>query len=275
MNEKNYVLVEENEEKTITTIKLNRLEKKNAINWDVLNGLNKAIEEAEQSKTRVIIITGATDFFSSGIDLNQLAGQDTASSEKSADLSSPAHFRYYLNTKFHPIIVKIGKVEKPFIARIEGFCFGLGFELALACDFRFCLEDARFSMPEVKIGIIPDVSGTTRLTRLCGISHAKDIALTGRIFDGKEAYRMGAVNGIVKNRGDLDNIIKKYTDELIDSAPLAVGLGKKLIDDIYGQNFEFGLEMEGLVNSQLLQSKDFRTGAIARLQKQKPNWKGK
>ena len=210
MSEKNYVLVEENEDQTITTIKLNRLEKKNAINWDVLNGLEKAIEDVEQSKTRVVIITGATDFFSSGIDLNLLAGQDVSSSERPRDTSTPAHFRYYLNTKFHPIVVKIGKVEKPFIARIEGFCLGLGFELALACDFRFSLENAFFSMPEVKVGIIPDVSGTTRLTRLCGISHAKDIALTGRTFNGIEAYRMGAVNGIAKDREELDILIKHY-----------------------------------------------------------------
>ena len=93
MSEKNFVLVEENEDQTITTIKLNRLEKKNAINWDVLNGLEKAIEDAEQSKTRAIILTGATDFFSSGIDLNLLAGQDTSSSERGGDTSSPAHFR--------------------------------------------------------------------------------------------------------------------------------------------------------------------------------------
>lgn len=254
---------------------MNRLDKKNALNWDVLNALERAIEEAEQSKTRVIILTGATDFFSSGIDLNLLAGQNPTSREKAIDTSTPSHFRYYLNTKFHPIVVKMGKVEKPFIARIEGFCFGLGFELALACDFRFSLEDAKFSMPEVKVGIIPDVSGTTRLTRLCGISHAKDIALTGRTFNGNEAYRMGVVNGIAKNREELDLLVKKYSDELIDSAPLAVGLGKKLIDDIYGKNLEFGLEMEGLINSQLLQTNDFRTGALARLQKQKPKWKGK
>ena len=254
---------------------MNRLEKRNAINWDILYGLEKAIEEVEQSKTRVIIITGATDFFSSGIDLNILTGQDPTSKERGPDLASPHHFRYYLNTKLHPVLIKIGKIEKPFIARIEGFCFGLGFELALACDFRFALENAKFSMPEVKVGIIPDCSGSTRLARICGIANAKDIALTGRIFDGFEAYRMGAVNAIAKTREDLDLLVKKYTDELIDSAPLAVGLGKKLIDDIYGQNFEFGLELEGLVNSQLLQSKDFMRGAMARLQKQKPKWKGK
>ena len=275
MSEKKVVLIEENEEQTITTIKLNRLEKRNALNWEVLNALEEAIEEAERSKTRIIIITGATDYFSAGIDLNTLAGQDSSGGERNPDLNTPPHFRYSLNTRCHPLVVKIGKIEKPFIARIEGFCLGLGFELALACDFRFCLEKATFSMPEVKVGIIPDVSGTTRLTRLCGISHAKDIALTGRTFDGVEAYRMGVVNGIAKNRETLDALVKNYTDELIESAPLAVGMGKRLIDSIYGQHLEYGLELEGLVNSQLLTSKDFMTGVMARIQKQKPKWKGK
>ncbi|MFX1530814.1 MAG: enoyl-CoA hydratase/isomerase family protein [Promethearchaeota archaeon] len=274
MSQKKFVLVEENEDQTITTIKLNRLEKRNALNWELINNLEDAIEEAERSKTRVIIITGAADYFSAGIDLNTLAGQDTSGGERSPDLNTPPHFRYSLNTRFHPIIVKIGKVEKPFIARIEGFCLGLGFELALACDFRFCLENASFSMPEVKLGLIPDVGGTTRLTRLCGIAHAKDIVLTGRTIDGLEALQMGVVNGVAKNREDLDAMLKKFTDELIESAPLAVGLGKKLIDDIYGQTLEFGLEMEGLVNSQLLTSKDFMTGVMARIQKKKPEWKG-
>lgn len=275
MSEKNYLLVEENDEQTITTIKLNRLEKRNALNWDVINGLEEAIEKAERSTTRVIIITGATDYFSAGIDLKTLAGQDSSGGERGPDLNTPPHFRYFLNTRFHPLVLKIGKIEKPFIARIQGFCFGLGFELALACDFRFSLENASFSMPEVKVGIIPDVSGTTRLTRLCGVSHAKDIALTGRIFDGIEAFRMGVVNGVAKSREDLDALVKKYSDELIGSAPLAVSLGKKLIDNIYGQNLEFGLELEGLVNSQLLTSKDFMNGVMARIQKKKPVWQGK
>ena len=275
MSEKNYVIVEENEDNTITTIKLNRLEKRNALNWDVINGLSDAFEEAERSKTRVIIITGASDYFSAGIDLNTLAGQDSSGGERSPDLNTPPHFRYSLNTRFHPLVIKMGKIEKPLIARIEGFCLGLGFELALACDFRFCLENASFSMPEVKVGIIPDVSGTTRLTRLCGISHAKDIALTGSTFDGVEAFRMGVVNGVAEDRKQLDELVKKYSDELIESAPLAVGLGKKLIDDIYGQNLEFGLELEGLVNSQLLTSKDSMTGVKARIMKQKPIWEGK
>ncbi|MFX1280278.1 MAG: enoyl-CoA hydratase/isomerase family protein [Promethearchaeota archaeon] len=275
MSEKNYVLVEENEDHTITTIRMNRLEKRNALNWDLIHGLEDAIEKAEQSKTRVIIITGASDYFSAGIDLNTLSGQDNSGGQRGADLNTPPHFRYHLNTRFQPLVVKIGKIEKPFIARIEGFCLGMGFELALACDFRFCTESASFSMIESKLGLIPDVGGTTRLTRLCGISHAKDIALTGRTFNGVEAFRMGVVNGVAKDGEELDALVKKYSDELIESAPLAVGLGKRLIDSIYGKHLEFGLEMEGLANSQLLTSKDFMTGVMSKISKKKPEWQGK
>jgi enoyl-CoA hydratase/carnithine racemase len=275
MSEKNYVLVEENEEQTITTIKMNRLDKRNALNWDLIQGLEDAIEEAEQSKARVIVITGATDYFSAGIDLKSLSGQDTSGDQRGADLNTPPHFRYHLNTRIHPLVVKIGKIEKPFIARVEGFCLGMAFELALACDFRFCTENASFSMVEANLGLIPDVGGTIRLTRLCGISHAKDIVLTGRTFDGIEAFRMGVVNGVAKDRDGLDALVKKYADELIESAPLAVGMGKRLIDSIYGKHLEFGLEMEGLVNSQLLTSKDFISGVMARIQKKKPEWQGK
>ncbi|MFX1481011.1 MAG: enoyl-CoA hydratase/isomerase family protein, partial [Promethearchaeota archaeon] len=127
MSEKNYVLVEENEDHTITTIKMNRLDKRNALNWDLIRGLEDAIERAEQSKTRVIVITGASDYFSAGIDLNTLSGQDSSGEQRGADLSTPPHFRYHLNTRFQPLVVKIGKIEKPFIAKVQGFCLGMGF----------------------------------------------------------------------------------------------------------------------------------------------------
>jgi enoyl-CoA hydratase/carnithine racemase len=130
-------------------------------------------------------------------------------------------------------------------------------------------------MLETKIGMNPDVGGTIRLTRLVGIPNTKDIILTGRRFDGNEAYRLGVVNGVGSTPQELDALIKKYTDELIDSAPLAVGLSKKLIDDCYGKDTGLGLELETLVSSQLLQSKDAMIGALARLQKKKPKWKGK
>jgi 3-hydroxypropionyl-coenzyme A dehydratase len=271
----NAVLIEESEDKTITTIKMNRIDRKNAIDYAIMDGLLKAIDKIERSKTRVVIITGTDELFSSGIDLNFLAGQGNAPEGVIPDLKVPRNFRYFANTWIHPIFTKIEKMEKPVIARIGGFCFGMAFELALACDFRFCLDNAVFSMLETKIGMNPDVGGTIRLVRNVGIPNAKDIILTGRRFDGNEAYRLGVVNRVAKSSEELDSIIKMYTDELIDSGPLAVGLAKKLIDDCYGKDIAFGLELETLVSSQLLQSKDAMAGALARLQKTKPKWKWK
>jgi len=271
----NIVLIEENEDKTIMTIKMNHMAKRNALGYNMIVGIQDAIDNIERSKTRVVIITGTEDVFSSGIDLNFLTGQAPELKGLVPDINVAANFRYYVNNWLQPVFTKITKMEKPVIARINGYCFGMAFELALACDFVFCLESAIFCMIENKMGINPDVGGTIRLTRLVGIHNAKDIILTGRRFDGNEAYRLGVANGVAKTIEELDLLIKSYTDELIDSAPLAVGLSKKLIDDCYGKDVGFGLELETLVSSQLINTKDARIGAVARLQKKKPQWKGK
>ncbi|TXT63503.1 MAG: 3-hydroxypropionyl-coenzyme A dehydratase [Promethearchaeota archaeon] len=269
------IIIEENEDKTITTVTLNRLDKKNAMNYDIMRGLQDAIDKIERTKTRVVIITGGDELFSSGIDLNFLTGGGNAPEGVLPDLKVPRNFRYFANTWIHPIFTKIEKMEKPVIARINGVCFGMAFELALACDFRFCTESALFSMLETKIGMNPDVGGTIRTVRICGIQSAKDIILTGRRFDGNEAYRLGVVNRVAKDINELDSIISDYSEELIDSGPLAVGLAKKLIDDCYGKDIALGLELETLVSSQLLQTKDATAGAMARMMKQKPKWKWK
>jgi enoyl-CoA hydratase/carnithine racemase len=271
----NIVLIEENEDKSIITIKLNHMAKRNALGYDMLTGIQDAIDKIARSKTRVVIITGIENVFSSGIDLTFLTGQNKDLEGVVPDINVASNFRYYVNNWLQPLYTKIAKIEKPVIARINGLCYGMAFELALACDFIFCLDSAIFSMIENKMGINPDVGGTIRLTRLVGIRHAKDIILTGRKFDGNEAFRLGVANGVANTIEELDSMIKSYTDELIDSAPLAVGLSKKLIDDCYGKDVAFGNELETLVSSQLLYTKDAKIGAAARLQKKKPQWRGK
>ncbi len=271
----NIVLIEENEEKTITTIKLNRLAKKNAFNFDLITGLRDALDKVERSKTRVVIITGGDDVFSSGIDLPSLAGQAMGPDGVAPDLKSPHNFRYFMSTWLQPVLTRIERMEKPVIAKIKGYCFGMALELALACDFRFALESAIISMLEVKVAINPDLGGVIRSVRVLGIPTAKDIILTGRRFDGNEAYRLGVVNGVAKTSEELDQMIKKYTDELIDSSPLSVGLSKKLIDMCYGKDLVYGMNLETLSSSNLLQTKDAGIGAIARMQRAKPKWRGK
>ena len=271
----NIVLLETNEDETVDTIILNRPEKKNALNVALMHGINDAIGKIVSTKSRVVVITGGDEFFSSGIDLAQLTGQDSSQKGDPSDLRNPAIMRYHNVTDTQETYNKIERLEKPVIAKITGYCFGMGFEMTLACDFRFCLESSTFWMTEIKVGIIPDVGGTTRLTRLVGIPNANEIILRGRRFDGNEAYRLGVVHGVAKTHEELDAMVQECIDDLIDSAPLAVGMGKKLIKTVYGQRTEHGLELESLVNSMLFQTKDVISGAIARLQRKKPQWKGK
>ena len=270
------VLIEENEDQSVTTIRLNRPEKKNALNNEMLAEINEAIDKVVLSKSRVVIITGTDDFFSAGIDLNLLkTGGFKPLGKEYIDKSIPSIFRYYSNSYSQFAYNKIEKMEKPVIAKIAGVCFGMAFELALACDFRFCLESSTFWMTETKVGIIPDVGGTSRLTQLVGKSHAKDIILRGRRFDGNEAYRMGVINGVAKSKEELDTMVNECVDDLIDSAPLAVGFGKKLINAVHGKDTSHGLELESLINSYLLRTKDVEIGTLARMQRKKPEWKNK
>lgn len=269
------VLVETNEDETVDTIILNRPEKKNAINRALSQGIHDAIDKVVTTKSRVVVITGTDEFFSSGVDLTQLTGGDSSQKDKISDISNPSVIRYYTSTYTQETYNKIERLEKPVIAKISGYCFGMGFELTLACDFRFCLESSTFWMTETKVGIIPDVGGTTRLTNLVGIPNANDIILRARRFDGNEAYRLGVVHGVAKTKEELDAMVQECIDDLIDSAPIAVGMGKRLIKAVYGKDTYHGLELEALVNSQLFETKDVKVGVIARLQKKKPQWKGK
>ena len=278
--ESEIVLVSDNEDQTITYVQLNRLEKKNAFNTMLTEALTNGLLKAEQSKSRVIILHGGEDCFSSGIDLNMMAGSDPSIMNHAKKVIPPdpnnrRMMRYYTWNFMQRTQEIIQKMEKPVIARITGPCMGYGFEIAVSCDYRFCLEKALFSMVESKIGIIPDTGGTIGLTRLVGVAHAKDIVMTGRRFDGNEAYRMGVVNGVAKTLEELDAMIKSYTDEIIDSAPLAVGLTKKVIDWCYGKTTHLGLELENLVYSGLSITKDVKSGAIDRLQKKKPQWRSR
>ena len=275
MNE-DYVIIEENEDKTITTIRMNNLAKKNAFGVQMAIALRDAFDKVERSNARVVILTGGEDVFSSGIDLMSFSGQggDIEGFEPPNN-SSPHNLRYFTNTWFHPILSRIENMEKPVIAKIKGYCWGVALEMALACDFRFAMDSASFCLLEAKMGFNPDVGGVIRATRILGIAAAKDIILTARKFDGNEAFRLGVINGVAKTSEELESQIKKYTNELIDSAPLAVGLTKRLIDMCYGQDLRYGMDLETLASSYLLQTKDAQTGAMARLQRTKPKWRGK
>ncbi len=273
MNEEEVVVYEENEAQTISTIRINRPAKKNAINWAVVRGILKYLDVAERSESRVIIITGSDEIFSSGIDLNSLMGREALMLEDHPKTGNTARGRFFNLSKFQQLNMKMSKMEKPIMSRIVGLCWGIACELMINCDFRFCLESSSFTLMEGKYGFNPDQGGMIGLVKIVGIPAAKDLMMTARKFDGKEAYRLGLMTGVAKSIEEMDEY---YVDEIIDSAPLAVGLGKKMVDWAYGKDTDFGIDMENLINSYLLQTRDMKTGAMARMNKKRfPKWRGK
>ena len=164
------------------------------------------------------------------------------------------------------------RLELPTIALLHGHCLGLAFELALACDLRLAAEGTSLGLPESRLGIIPDVGGTTRLTRLVGPARAKELIFTGRRFDATLAAQWGIVNYVVSPDALLDKA-NELAAEIAQAAPLAVGMAKRVIDGL--ADIDRGLMLEGWAQSQLFATEDFLEGAQAFMSRRPPAFKGR
>jgi 2-oxoglutaroyl-CoA hydrolase len=165
------------------------------------------------------------------------------------------------------------RCSKPVIARLEGYVFGVGLELALACDFRLAAFDVQLGLPEVTIGMIPGSGGTQRLVRLVGLGRAKDIVMRGRRVMAQEALELGLVGAIMPGDG-LDAAIAGLVEELSRHSPLALAMAKRVLNTAYDGPLHLGLEVEGLAYGLLRQTHDFREGVEAFGEKRKPEFKG-
>jgi 2-oxoglutaroyl-CoA hydrolase len=165
------------------------------------------------------------------------------------------------------------RCSKPVIARLEGYVFGVGLELALACDFRLASYDVQLGLPEVTIGMIPGSGGTQRLVRLVGLGRAKDIVMRGRRVMAQEALELGLVGAIMPGDG-LDAAIAGLVEELSRHSPLALAMAKRVLNTAFEGPLHLGLEVEGLAYGLLRQTHDFREGVEAFGEKRKPEFTG-
>lgn len=246
-------------------IVLNRPEKRNAIHWPMMVALDSALEEAEKSGARAVLVRGEGGVFSSGIDLmafTEIAGS-FGENWRERMPSVTAAFQSVLN--------KVERCVLPTIALLRGFALGLGFELALACDFRIAARHTKMGLPEARLGLIPDVGGTTRLTRLVGPARAKELIMTGRMLDVEEALRWGLVNEMVPDK-ELQQAALAFAGQIIQCAPLAVSYAKQVINQL--ADVDRGLQLEALAQNHLVKSQDFITGVQAMLGKTDPEWRG-
>ena len=244
--------------KEIGIITLNRPEARNALNRKMIHELGDALTELENDlQIRVVIIAGNKDF---------CAGADI----KEMNAIKPEEIEAFCRWG-HKVFDQLENMGKPVIAAITGFALGGGCELALACDIRIAGESAKLGQPEVNLGLIPGFGGTQRLSRLVGIARAKEMILTGKIINAKEAASIGLVNRVVKDE-ELMIAVEEMAQVIAQKAPIAVKMAKKLINE--NQEIKEGLEKEIDFFVQCFATQDRLEGINAFLEKRKPEFKG-
>jgi 2-oxoglutaroyl-CoA hydrolase len=205
---------------------------------------------------RIIVLRGAGEHFSSGGDIpGFLAASPEHVSQLAWNIAAPA------------------RCSKPVIAAVRGYCFGVGFEIALACDFRVAAESAQFALPEQRLGQIPGSGGSARLQKMIGIGRTKDVVMRSRRIPAKQAYDWGIVTECVPD-AELEATTAALVKELTGFSPLAQRTAKKLLNDSEDAPLTSAIEMEGHCYSRLRTSDDFREGVTAFKEKRKPQFRG-
>jgi enoyl-CoA hydratase/carnithine racemase len=256
----------------IAYIALNRPEKRNAINGAVLDALPMALAEVDRREIRAIIIYGEGAAFSAGIDFTSLVA-DTGAPTSSGGGPDLIRFRRFVHGS-QMSLDALERIEKPVIGALHGYVGGLGLELALACDARIAAAGTKLGMPETRVGLVPDVGGTTRLTRTVGYARAKELIMTARLIDATEAERIGLVNRVVAEGGHIA-AAEELAREIARNAPLAVGLAKRIIDIGHSTDKSTFMDLEMLAQTSLFQTEDFREGAAALVQRRDPKFKAR
>jgi enoyl-CoA hydratase/carnithine racemase len=242
---------------------LRRAEKRNALNSELILALRDAAREAADTPgVHCVVLRGAGPCFSAGVDVFELSGL--------ADQGA-------MLRPFRRVCIEaanlLEQMNKPTIASIHGACLGLGAELALACDLRVVADDLQFGLPEVKLGLIPDVGGSSRLPAVVGLGNAKELIMTGRTIDAAEAHRIGLANRVAA-ASELEDATQALVDELLAAAPLAVGAAKGVLDGVAKPTLGASLELEVTTQQTLVGTADFRKAGAAFMEKRKPRWTG-
>ena len=219
--------------------------------------LRAAFERLDaDDRVRIVVVRAIGEHFSSG---GEIRGFLEASPEYVSRLAWN--------------IVAPARCRKPVIAASRGYCFGVGFELALACDFRLVSETCFYALPEQRLGQIPGSGGAARLQKMVGITRTKDIVMRSRRVGARQAYEWGIATECVAD-SKLEAATDALVEELLGFPPLAQRTAKKLLNDTEDASLSLAIELEGQAYSRLRSSDDFREGVEAFHAKRKPNFRG-
>ncbi len=260
MEYKNILLSFEGE---IGILSVNRPKALNALNIDTLKDIQMGIQEArDRPEMKVLILTGGGEkAFVAGADIAEMRAMNSLEAQNFSKLG-------------HLTLKMIQDFDRPVIAAVNGYALGGGTEIALACDFAYASENARFGFPEVTLGIFPGFGGTQRLPRLVGKGKAKELILTGRMITAQEAYQMGIVNRVFPQASLMEET-KKAALQLAANGPVGVRLAKMLVDTGFNMDLAEACTLESCAFGLGFSTEDQKEGMTAFLEKRKPNFKGK
>jgi len=249
--------VERDSGRGVATVTLDVPGKFNRVSMAARDELRAVFEELDSDDSvRFVVLTGAGSTFTAGGDIPGFLQR------------SPWHVSRLADNVAAP-----ERCTKPVVAAVHGYCFGVGLELALACDFRIAADDLELGFPEVTIGMIPGSGGTQRLARLVGLGRAKDIVMRGRRVRADEALALGLVTEVVP-AGELDTAVERLLDNLSRHSALALAMAKRVLNQAYEGPLSQGLELEGLAYGLLQQTHDFREGVESFVEKRTPEFRG-
>ena len=232
----------------IATLWLDRADKRNALSAALMKDLAAALDAVrDDAAVRVVVLRGRGPVFSSGIDHGFLMEV----MQKAREVPF-AHVHHDLQDVFH----RMERMQKPVVAALHKMCVGMALELALAADVRIATADCVFGLPEIAFGIVPDLGGTTRLTREVGPARARELILTGKMLKAATAERIGLVHEVAEDAADLDRRVLRAAERLAAHSPVAVGLAKELCRAVADGTDAVSFRLEGVVQQILMAQPD-------------------
>lgn len=257
----NFENIEFSIENKIATIKLNREKAMNALDDKLTAELSQAFELCNSPDVKVVVLTGKGKGFSSGGDIKLMTKLET----------NPNALNDLL-VNLHQVVVQMRNLDKPIVAGINGFAFGAGFSLALACDFRVAANTSSYSCAFVNIGLVPDTGASFFLTKFLGAAKATELMMLGNTIDANEAYRLGLLTKVVES-ADLEESVKHFAAELSKKPLGSLSRIKQLVNRAIISDLSDQLGLEAIYQGEVVKESDFKEGITAFMEKRKPEFK--